>query len=196
MVALEEPHITSEEYLERERAAETKSEHVAGRVVAMAGATDSHNLVTLNIAGELRNALKGKACRAYAVDIRVQVTAAGSYFYPEVIVVCGQPEFSPGRRDTLLSAQVIFEILSPSTEAYDRGAKFFYYRQLESLTDYLLVAQDAMRIEHFTRQPNGPWVLSDASGPAGVIEIPSIGCSLRLAEVYERTDFESPDAGG
>jgi Uma2 family endonuclease len=196
MVASQEPCITPEEYLEREREADTRSEYVNGQVFAMAGATDSHNLITLNVAGELRGALKGKACRTYAMDMRVQVTTAGSYFYPDITVACGRAAFAPGRRDTLLNPAVVVEVLSPSTEAYDRGAKFFYYRQLESLTDYLLVSQDTMRIEHFMRQPNGLWLMAEAVGPDGVLEIASIGCSLRLADVYDKVDIGSPEAGG
>lgn len=196
MVALKEPCVTPEEYLERERAAKTKSEYIAGRVVAMAGASDTHNLITLNVAGELRNALRGKPCRAYAMDMRVQVTTAGSYFYPDVVVVCGPPEFASGRRDTLLNPRVVVEVLSPSTEAYDRGEKFFYYRQLELLTDFVLVSQDAMRVEHFERQPDGAWLLSDAGGPDDTVEVPSIGCALRLADIYENVDFDGPEAGG
>lgn len=196
MVAVKEPLVTPEEYLERERGADTRSEYIAGEVVAMAGATETHNLVTLNIAGELRTALKGKSCRTYGVDMRVQVTDAGSYFYPDVVVVCRQVEFAPGRRDTLLNPTVIVEVLSASTEDYDRGRKFFYYRQLESLTDYLLVSQSEMAVEHYSRQPNGLWVLTDMSGPDSTVRLDSIGCELRLVDVYDRVEIRSRDDAG
>jgi Uma2 family endonuclease len=196
MVAVKNPYVSPEEYLEREREAETRSEYVNGQILAMAGATREHSLIVLNAGSSLKAQLASRRCEVYVNDMRVKVTNAGVYTYPDVVVACGEVRLEDGRRDTLLNPTVIIEILSPSTEAYDRGAKFFYYRQLDSLSDYLLVAQDAMRIERYSRQSNGLWMLSDASGPEGVIELPSIECSLRLSDVYERIDFGSPGAGG
>ena len=138
--------------------------------------------------------LKGRTCIAHTNDLRIKVTRAGLYTYPDVAVVCGKPEFEDRDEDTLLNPTVLIEVLSPSTEAYDRGAKFEFYRMLESLSDYLLISQSKPIIEHFTRQPEDRWLLSTYKGLEAVAPISSIGCELRLADVYDKVAWLAEDA--
>ncbi len=177
---------TAEEYLALERSSlESKCEFVDGQIFAMTGASREHNLIAVNIAGELRNQLKGRPCEAYLNDMRVKAAKAKGYYYPDIAVVCGQPTFEDGQMDTLLNPAVLVEILSPSTEAYDRGDKFAAYRKIESLREYLLVAQDKPRIERYVRQGDA-WVLTEISGLDGAVGLETIGCVLALREVYDR----------
>ncbi len=139
------PFLSPQEYLAMERQAETKSEYYAGEVFAMAGASRKHNLIVPNLAYLLVGQLKSRSCEVYNSDMRVKVSATGLYTYPDLAVVCGKPRFDDDQEDTLLNPTVIVEVLSKSTEAYDRGEKFAMYRALESMTDYLLIAQDIAR---------------------------------------------------
>lgn len=134
--------------------------------------------------------LKGRSCRTYGADMRVKVSPTGLYTYPDLVVVCGRPRFEDKELDTLLNPTVIVEILSKSTEAYDRGEKFAQYRTLDTLTDYLLISQDKPHIEHFTRQQGGVWLFSESAGLDAVMPIESIQCQLPLAEVYDRVEFD------
>lgn len=186
--------ITPEEYLESERQAETKSEYFAGEVFAMAGANRAHNLIVLNIVRGLRPHQANKACETYANDMRVEVSPTGLYTYPDLVVVCGSPQFKDSHEDTLLNPTVIVEVLSKSTASYDQGQKFEHYRTLASLTDYLLVSQDRAAIEHRARQPGSEWQLEGYHGLDAVVSLPSIGCELRLAEVYAMIQFSDADA--
>jgi len=170
-----------------ERASEVRHEYYDGEMFAMVGATRAHNVIVTDLIALLHPQLRGGRCELLMGDMRVQVSATGLYTYPDLLVVCGEPELADELADMLLNPTVIFEVLSESTEAYDRGKKFEHYRTLESLTDYLLVAQDEAKIEHFTRQKGG-WLLTEARGLDGVLPLPSIGCELRLAEVYERVE--------
>ncbi len=184
-----EQFITAADYLALERRAETKSEYLNGHIYAMSGASRNHNRITINLARRLGNQLSGSPCEPFVNDMRVKVNPTGLYTYPDVIVVCGEPQFEDADVDTLLNPKVIIEVLSDSTEAYDRGGKFAHYRALEALTDYLLVAQNEPRIEHFHRQSDGSWRYSVAEGLETEIEITTIGCLLQLTEVYERVVF-------
>ena len=188
-----EQFITAADYLALERQAETKSEYLNGHIYAMSGASRSHNRITFNLARRIGNQLAGSRCEGYVNDMRVKVSPTGLYTYPDVIVVCGEPRFEDADVDTLLNPKIIIEVLSDTTEAYDRGDKFAHYRALESLTDYLLVAQNEPRIEHFARQTDRSWRYSVADGLEAVIEIATIDCVLQLAEVYERATF--PEVG-
>jgi len=185
--------ITAADYLDLERQAATKSEYLNGQIYAMSGASRKHNTIVFNLARRIGNQLDGKPCRGYVNDMRVKVSPTGLYTYPDVVVACGEPRFEDSHVDTLLDPTVIIEVLSDSTEAYDRGDKFAHYRALESLTDYLLVAQDKPRIEHYSRQPDGQWLYSVADGLDARMGIATIGCALHLAEVYDRVEF--PDSG-
>lgn len=176
---------TPEEYLEAERKAETKSEYINGRIYAMAGASRAHNTLTVNVGGLLFGQLRGNPCQPFWQDMRVQINETGLYTYPDVIVACEPLQFDE-QEDTLLNPRVIIEVLSPTTEAYDRGEKFAHYRRRESLTDYILIAQDRMQIEHFHRQENGDWLLHVVEQPDEVLTMASINCQLVVSEVYER----------
>ncbi len=186
--------ITPEEYLEIERAADHKSEYFNGEMFAMAGASEPHNLITANIIIALGTQLRGTPCRSYTSDLRVRVRENGLYTYPDVTVVCGESELTDDHQDTLLNPTVIVEVLSPSTEAYDRGAKFDLYRPIESLREYILVSQDRRHIDQFVRQQNGQWAFSDADGEEAEIFLPSINCRLRLSDVYDRVEITAPSA--
>jgi len=183
------PYTTPEEYLEIERAAEYKSQYYQGEMFAMAGASEPHNMLALNVMGEIRQQLRSRQCRAYGSDMRVRVSGTGLYTYPDGVVVCGQPQFTDDHVDTLLNPDLIVEVLSPSTESYDRGRKFEQYRSIESLTGYLLVASDRMHVDLYSRQAGGRWLLTDASLAEETIELPAIDCALKLADLYEKVDL-------
>jgi Uma2 family endonuclease len=199
MAAERIPHyVTPEEYLAAERRAKVKSEYLSGQVYAMAGGSEAHNTVTVNVTTSLNVQLRDRPCRVYASDMRVQVSTTGLYTYPDVAVVCGEREFMDDRRDTLLNPIVIFEVLSPSTSDYDRGEKFAHYRRLPSLAEYVLVAQDRYRIEHYLRRSEEQWLFSEVSGPKATLNLVSIDCRLPLAEIYAKLDLTPPtsEAGG
>jgi Uma2 family endonuclease len=185
---------TPEEYLEIERAAEFKSEYWNGEMFAMSGAKESHNLIVVNISGEFRQQLRSRRCKHYTNDMRVR-TSSAFYPYPDMVAFCGDPQFLDDRRDTLLNPSLIVEVLSPSTERYDRGLKFEQYRQIESLREYLILASDRIHAELFTKDSTGKWGLSEWSAPEDIVVVESMDCRLRLAEVYEKVDFPAPVEG-
>lgn len=178
--------LTPEEYLAIERGSETKSEYFNGEVLAMVGASRKHDLIITNIVSEFRQQLKGKPCETYTNDMRVKIPLTGLYTYPDVVVVCGEPEFEDEHVDTLLNPTLIVEVLSVSTESYDRIKKFGYYRTIESLDEYLLVAQDEYRVEQYVKQADKRWLLSDMRSLESSVELASIPCVLPLTEVYDR----------
>jgi Uma2 family endonuclease len=182
-------YVSPEEYLAQERLAERKSEYFRGEIFAMSGASPRHVWITANVVAEFRQQLKGKPCRVSASDLRLRVTPAGLYAYPDVMVVCGEPQFADDQKDTLLNPVVIVEVLSDSTRDYDRGRKSQYYRTLPSLMEYLMIAQDEPLIEHWTRQPQNHWDLVDIEDLGQSIELTSIGCALPLAEVYDKIEW-------
>lgn len=179
---------TPEEYLELERKAPYKSEYVNGRIFAMSGASRPHNLIAGNVYREISSQLRGRPCEAYVSDMRVKVRPTGLYTYPDIAVACEEILLDDAHNDTLLNPIVLIEVLSPSTEAYDRGEKFAHYRRLESLQEYVLIAQDKARIEHFARQGE-QWVLSEISDLTGTLHLPSIGCHLPLKDIYEKVEL-------
>jgi len=182
---LQQTHYSAEEYLSLERCATIKSEFHDGQIYAMTSANREHNLIAGNIAAELSQQLKSRPCEAYINDMRVRVAQARSYHYPDIAVVCGAPEFEDAHVDTLLNPTLLIEVLSPSTEAYDRGGKFAHYRKIASLREYLLVTQDQPSIERYVRQGDA-WVLSEALGLDALLMLDSIDCRLRLREVYDK----------
>ncbi len=192
MPSLAQPTLTSEQYLAAERKAAYKSEFVNGHVYAMAGASRAHNQITFNIARELGAQLRGRPCTAYVSDLRVKVTATGLYTYPDVVALCGEGLFEDSALDTLLNPQLIVEVLSESTEAYDRGEKFAHYRRLPTLSDYVLIAQNKVRVEHYVRQGR-QWILAEADGWDDTIELTSIGCRLALCDLYDKVSFSEED---
>jgi Uma2 family endonuclease len=179
------PRISPEEYLALERQAETKSEYLDGEIFAMTGASRKHNRLNLNLAFILDSQLKVEGCEVYASEMRVKVAESGLYTYPDVVVACGEPQFEDAEVDTLLNPQLIIEVLSKSTQDYDRGTKFLHYRALASLREYVLVAQDRIHVEHYLRQ-NDAWRLTETDRREDVIELASVGARLALADVYDR----------
>jgi Uma2 family endonuclease len=175
---------------------DAKHEYVAGQVFAMAGASFNHNLITTNLARELSSQLKSQPYTVLANDMRLRVQTADACAYPDIVVLCDKPAFHDGRKDVLTDATLVAEVLSPSTEGYDRGAKFALYRDLPGLRQYVLIAQDRLAIDVFTRQPDGRWVLDAYTDPEAVIPCEPIGCTLTLSEVYAKVEFETAAASG
>jgi Uma2 family endonuclease len=179
---------TPEEYLALERRATYKSEYLDGFITAMAGSSRRHSLIAGNVFAAIHAGIRGRPCEAHQGDLRVKVSAAGLYTYPDVVALCGEARFEDAELDTLLNPNVIVEVLSESTEAYDRGKKAGHYRQLESLTDHVLISQDEVRVEHYERRGE-EWVLREIADPEGTLRLVSIGCELPLREIYERVEF-------
>lgn len=186
--------MTEAEYLAFERASEIKHEFVGGEIYAMTGASEAHNLIVSSTLFALYGQLRSKPCKTYPSDMKVRTPTTGSYVYPDITVVCGSPEFDDKRRDILLNPTLVIEVLSPNTEGYDRGEKFQHYRELASLQEYVLIAQDTPYIEHFVRQEQGVWQFTEAAGLDAELELVSVGCRLHLSAAYEQIDFESSSA--
>jgi len=192
MTAQPAPFITEEDYLQRERAATLKHEYYRGQIYVLAGASEAHNLIAMNIAALLRSSVRGSSCRAYPSDMRIKVEQTGLHTYPDFSVVCGPPQFTdPNRRDTLTNPNLIIEILSPSTESYDRGEKFQHYRTISTLQEYLLVAQHQYRIERFVRSAQNEWLLSDITGIEASLPLTRLQTELTLAAIYEQVELGS-----
>jgi Uma2 family endonuclease len=183
------PYLSPEDYLALERSAEFKSEYFDGEIFAMTGASESHNLIVINTIRELSIQLKKRPCKVYANDMRVRVSPTGLITYPDVMVVCGQAQFDDSHLDTLLNPTLIVEVLSDSTEAYDRGRKFEHYRKLESLTEYVLITQHRPHVESYRRQPDQRWVLAESDGLDSSLPLDAIDCELVLAEIYDKVEF-------
>jgi len=190
MSAQPKARLTPEEYLAIERKAEYKSEYYAGEMYAMSGGSRQHDRITSNIIASLHAQLRNRPCSVYTSNMRVRVNPTGLYTYPDVSVVCGEELFIDEQVDTLLNPTVIIEVLSPSTEAYDRGDKFGHYRKLESLMEYVLIAQDKYHVEHYVRQPDNQWLLSETESVQDTVHLPSVNCDLALADVYEKVEIE------
>jgi Uma2 family endonuclease len=183
--------ITPEEYLAIERKAEYKSEYFNGEMFAMSGASERHVSIVANLMYLLVGQLRGRPCKAYASDMRVRVSPTGLYTYPDVVVVCGQAQFADDQKDTLLNPTLIVEVLSESTKDYDRGGKFEHYRSLASLNEYVLIAQAKHHVEHFVRQPDNRWLLSETNRLEDTIHLSSIDCDLALVEVYDKVELSA-----
>jgi Uma2 family endonuclease len=183
-------YLTPEQYLEIESNAEFKSEYYQGEMFAMAGAGESHNLLVANLIIGLGAQLLSGPCRIYPSDMRLRVEKTGLHTYPDVMVVCSGPQFTGKNRVTLLNPTLIVEVLSPSTEAYDRGRKFDQYKSILSFQQYLLVASDRIHVDLFTRQLDGDWLLKSADPPEeDSLKLQSIGCRLTLADLYRNVDL-------
>lgn len=182
--------ISEEEYLAIERVAEWKSEYYAGEMFAMVGTSISHTRIVANLIFELMSRFRGGPCEAFSTDLRLRVDATGLYTYPDVMVVCGGPESIDGVMDTITNPTLIIEVLSPSTENYDRGAKFDQYRRLPSFKEYVLVAQDRPSVETYLRSAEGTdWRYQATTELEGVAKFASIGCEIQLADIYRRVEF-------
>jgi Uma2 family endonuclease len=192
------PRCTVKEYLALERASEERSEFLDGQIYLMAGESLDHGTVCTNISGQFYNQLRGKPCQVFSKDMKVRsgpepksrYETKGLYSYPDLVVICGEPQFHDEYRDVLLNPTAIIEVLSQSTEAFDRGEKWSRYQTwLPSLMHYVLVSQAKPQIEHYRRQPNGEWLYSSMKNIEGSLHLASVDCTLRLAEVYDRIVF-------
>ena len=183
--------LTPEEYLHKDRQADFKSEFFRGEMFAMAGASAKHNLIVSNAIVTLGSQLKNRPCRVYPSDLRLQIQATGLFTYPDLSIVCGEPQFEYDQGDVLINPDVIVEVLSESTEAYDRGKKFEHYRQIPSLKQYVLIAQDRHSVEVFTRTGTDEWTLRAKQSASASVDLTSIECSLPLSEVYDKVELEA-----
>ena len=181
--------LTPEQYLEIERRAERKSEYNNGEMFAVAGAKQAHNRLVANLIAGLHRQFRSRPCDVYPSDMRVRVSATGLYTYPDVVAVCGEQRFLDDQKDTLLNPGLLVEVLSPSTEAYDRGRKFEQYKSIESLREYLLVASDRVHADQYTRQADGRWLLTSADCMEDSLTLESVGIQIALADLYEKVDF-------
>lgn len=199
MSTVPKTRLTEAEYLARERRAEYKSEFFQGEMFAMAGGSREHNRIARNIVSESHQALKGGTCEAFGSDMRVKVSRTGLYPYPDVVIVCGPPQFEDDQLDTLLNPtvlmEVLLEVLSEATERYDRGAKAAQYRRIDSLQEHVLVLQTEPRVERFIRQPDNSWLLREVTDLEGTLELESVGIAIPLREVYRGVEFPPADDG-
>ncbi len=185
MATQPKPFLTPEQYLEFERESEERNEYLDGEIFAMSGGSPRHNTIVNNIASSLRPQIR-KRCQYFTTDLRVFIPSTGLYTYPDLMVICGQLEFSGNRQDTVTNPSVIVEVLSPSTQTYDRGNKFVHYRSLPTLKDYITVAQNETQVEHSTLQSDGSWLMRAHTSPEDILRLTSIGAELRLADCYEQ----------
>jgi Uma2 family endonuclease len=180
---------TADQYLDLERHSEIRHEFLDGTVYAMSGASRAHSAIGFNLPMVIGPQLRGTPCAGFSPDMKVRAGDKRLYAYPDLAVYCGEPLFHDDHGDVLLNPVVIFEVLSRSTESYDRGEKFERYKTIETLTDYVLVSQDRARIEHFSRRPDGSWSIDEVSGLDSSLDLASINCHVPLAEVYDRVEF-------
>lgn len=193
---------TVAEYLELERQADDRHEFIDGEIRAMAGESPQHSIINFDLIVEVGNQLKGKACQAFSPNMKIRSgeqtvphSTKGLFSYADLTVVCDEPQFHDQVGDVLVNPKVIFEILSPSTGSFDRGEKFQRYRTYnDSLSDYVLIWQTQSLIEHFQRQLNGQWLMTEVKGPESELYLASIDCRLKLAEIYNRVNFQSQEA--
>jgi len=183
-------YYTPEEYLALERQAVDKSEYFSGEIFAMTGASGRHNLVAGNVFAALHIQLRKRPCEIYPSNMLVKVSPTGLYTYPDVVIVCGEPLFDDEQKDTLVNPTVLVEVLSKSTASYDRGEKFEHYRKLKSLAEYLVIAQNKYHVEHYIRQPDNQWLLSETDEIQKTIHLPSIECDLTLADIYDKVEID------
>jgi Uma2 family endonuclease len=192
MSAQPQPRLTPEEYLAFDRAAPIRYEYYDGQMWAMAGGSYHHANIIDDTTGELYVALKGGPCEVTSSELRVCISPAGLYTYPDLLAVCGEPKFLDGHNDTLLNPTLIIEVLSPSTELHDRKFKAAQYRKIESVQEYALIAQEEPRVEVYRRQPGGAWLLTEFEGLAASCRFESVNCTLALSDIYRRVTFSSP----
>lgn len=192
MSAVPRVKLTPAEYLARERDATFKSEYYDGEMFAMAGGSPEHALIALNVGAECRSRLTGRQCHTYSSDLRVRITPTGLYTYPDVTIVCGELRCADDDPTTIVNPTVLFEVLSQSTEAYDRGVKAAHFRRLESLSAYVLIAQDSPQVEMHARASDGSWAISDYHDLGDRMDLPAIGLSIPLREIYYGVVFPPP----
>lgn len=189
MSAIPQIQFSYDEYLARERISQTKSEYYAEQIFAMSGGTPRHNTIGVNLVATSRNRLRGTPCRPFNSDQRIRIQACGLATYPDVSFVCGELELDSQDVDAIVNPRVIFEVLSKSTESYDRGKKFDFYRQLNSLREYVLISQEEAQVERFTKQPNGNWLLSIYKGLDSTLPLSTVAIEIPLTDIYEDVVF-------
>lgn len=193
MAAHPRPHLSLDAYAEIETSTGLKHEYYRGSVYAMTGASPRHNLIVANVIALLHAQLRGRTCTVYPSDLRIKIEQTGLYTYPDISVICGELRLDSAKRDTATNPTLLVEVLSPSTQDYDRGTKFQHYRAIDTLREYVVVSQDTPHIEHYSRQDNDQWLLREFEQPEQIIALDSIGCMLDLQGVYEKVAF--PGAG-
>jgi Uma2 family endonuclease len=184
-------YLTPQQYLEIDRAAERGSEYYDGEMFSIEAMSLVHDRIFRNILRSLDAQLRGRSCEPAGSNLRVKCGPSGPYFYPDIVVFCGAPMLEDSHEDTLLDVTVIIEILSPSTERYDRSFKFEHYRRLPSLEHYLLIAQNEVKIEHRRRLPDSSWTAVVSSDQQAVVELSAIGCGLSIGSIYENAQFRA-----
>jgi Uma2 family endonuclease len=178
-----------EEYLALERKSNERHEYLDGYIYEMSGESIAHSAICTNLAFVFVGQLKGRPCQAFSPNMKVRTKFNGLYSYPDLSIVCGQPEFHDNHKDIIINPKVIVEVLSPSTEAYNRGEKWIRYQEINSLSDYLLVSQDQPLIEHFSKQEGGKWLYTKTVGLESRLYLTSIDCQLQLSEIYDKVTF-------
>lgn len=183
-----------EEYLELERDADVRHEYDEGEILAMSGGSLEQSIIAANVIREAGNALKGKPCRVADSNLRVRIARRNRYLYPDALIFCGPPQFDPQdvKRHTILNPRVVVEVLSPSTEAYDRGDKFAQYRLIDSFEEYVLISQDKPNVESWLRQPDGAWSIAIHAALDGVAAIRCLGVDIPMAEIYAGVEWPEP----
>ena len=184
------PRLTPEEYLKIDREAEIRSEYHDGQMFAMSGGTLPHSLLAMQLQSAIMLALRGRGCRVTNSDLRVGITAQGPFVYPDAAIYCGEPRLADNYHDTLLNPTIVFEVLSKSSEAYDRGNKFAHYRRIDSLREYVLISHTEPRVEIFAKGPDGKWTLTACLGEAATFELTSIDVEIALADIYRDITLE------
>jgi Uma2 family endonuclease len=184
-------YVTPDEYLAAERLSESRSEYLDGVVCPMPGASLRHIQIVSNLTIELGTQLRARPCHVLPIDMKVRLPDSRKFFYPDVSVVCGEVQFHDDRKDIILNPLLVIEVLSESTEAFDRGAKFLAYQTLDSLKEYVLVAQDRPVVEQFVRQADGKWTYTSVAGLEGSLSLPSVECTLSLSAVYDKVEFDA-----
>lgn len=190
MSAVPEQYLSLNDYVALEESSGIKHEFFAGDAYAMTGGSPQHNLIAANVISSLRPQLRGKSCRIYTSDQRLYVKATGLYTYADASIVCGPAQFAEVPASTITNPVVIIEVLSPSTENYDRGKKSRQYRQIESLRAYLLIAQDSAHVELYVRQEKNRWLLIESSEQDAVVSLDAIGCTMMVKDIYEDVEFD------
>ncbi|MHB0938752.1 MAG: Uma2 family endonuclease [Armatimonadota bacterium] len=190
MNAVPDRCLSLDDYFLLEETSEIKYEYYQGAAYAMTGASEAHNLIVANVISLLHPQLRGKSCRVYPSDFRLKVQSTGLYTYPDVMVICGPTRNAERRNDTATNPSVLIEVLSPSTEDYDRGKKFQHYRTVETLREYIVISQDSPRVEQYIRQDENRWLLQEFKQIDNIVTLTSIDCSLSLTAVYENVSFD------
>jgi Uma2 family endonuclease len=189
-IANQQQRMTEAEYLAFDRESETKHEFIDGQVYAMSGASPNHNWIAGSTYASLYSQMRGRPCKVGPSDLKIHMPATGSFVYPDISIVCDEPEYGGEQSDMLLNPVVVIEVLSPSTEHHDRNVKFHHYWTIPTLKAVVFIAQDEARVERYNREGSNAWQMTIARGLDASMELPSIGCTLPLAEVYEEVTFE------